>query len=66
MVGNVEGYKIRKEGSHYIVFNKTRAEKRDKTVDKGTKSVFMPFEPLKFNFCNISNKQIIFHVNLDE
>jgi|694.fasta_scaffold147019_2 hypothetical protein len=65
MVGNIDGYKTRKEAAHYIVFNKTRAEKRDKAIDKKDRSVFMPFDPLKFNFCNISNKQVIFHVNLD-
>lgn len=66
MVGNVEGYKFRKEGSHYVVLNKTRGQKREGMPGVKEKTVFKPFDSEKFNFCNVSNKEVLFHVNLDE
>lgn len=66
MMGNVEGYKFRKEGSHYVILNKTLTGKRESTITNKEKTVFIPFDSEKFNFCNISNKEVIFHVNLDE
>ena len=65
MVGNIEGYKFRKAGSHYVVLNKTLSGKRESSIAKKEKTVFIPFDSEKFNFCNVSNKEILFHVNLD-
>jgi hypothetical protein len=30
------------------------------------KSVFVSFDPKAFNFTNVSNKEMLFHINLDE
>ena len=65
LVGNVEGYKVTHEGSHYIVFNKTQGSKKDFLKGKDN-SVFAPFDAKASNFSNIPNKQILFHLNLDE
>lgn len=66
MVGNVESVKIRKQGSHYIVFNKTLEQKKTTAIGTKERTVFIPFDSDKFNFCNVSNKEVLFHVNLDE
>ena len=30
------------------------------------KTVFIGFDPKSFNFTNVSNKEVLFHINLDE
>ena len=32
MVGNVEGFKVRKEGLHYVVLNKALSQKRQSNL----------------------------------
>lgn len=45
MVGNVEGYKKRKEGSHFVLLNKTLSQKRESgLIGTKEKTVFMPFD----------------------
>ena len=65
LVGNVEGYKFRQEGRHFVVVNKTQTDKKDPLKGKD-KSVFLGFDAKSFNFSNIPNKQILFYLNLDE
>lgn len=65
LVGNVEGYKCHQVGHHYVIYNKTQAGHKDPLKGRD-KSVFLPFDPKALNFSNIPNKQILFHINLDE
>lgn len=68
LVGNVEGYKTRLEGSHVIAFNRTYARKESILVKKAKegKTVFLGFDSALPNYSNMSNREVLFHVNLDE
>lgn len=70
MIGNIEGYKHRKEGSHHIVLNPSLklkdSREPSKTANQGKKTVFIPFSSKSYNFSNLPNNQMICHINLDE
>lgn len=69
LVGNVEGYKYRVEGKHYIILNRTYQPKKENSLvknAKNNKTVFIAFDTNQFNYSNITNKEIMFHINLDE
>jgi hypothetical protein len=68
LVGNVEGYKYRLEGKHYVVFNRTYQHKKENSLVKNAKknnSVFAAFDNNQYNYGNITDKEIMFHINLD-
>ena len=68
LVGNVEGYKTRLEGSHVIALNRTYSRKESILVKKARegKTVFLGFDSALPNYSNVSNREVLFHVNLDE
>lgn len=69
LIGNVEGYKARREGKHYVVLNRTYPLKKENGLVRNArknKSVFLAFDSNQYNYSNISSKEIMFHVNLDE
>lgn len=53
-----------------IVYNKTYQSNRKENIltkkAKDNKTVFMAFDCKLPNYSNVSNKEIMFHVNLDE
>lgn len=69
LVGNVEGYKHRAEGKHHIILNRTYQQKKENNLVKlarKNKTVFAAFDSNQYNYSNITNKEIMFHINLDE
>ncbi len=52
-------------GSHYIILNPSYKNKRAPSVSP-EKKVFMNFDSEKFNFSKVSDKEVLFYVNLDE
>jgi hypothetical protein len=69
MIGNVEGYKVRREGSHYVVLNRSYPLKKENGLVRNArknKSVFLAFDGNQYNYSNISTKEVMFHINLDE
>jgi hypothetical protein len=69
LVGNVEGYKYRLEGKHYVVLNRTYQHKKENSLVKNAKknhTVFTAFDNSQYNYGNITDKEIMFHINLDE
>ena len=67
--GNVEGYKIRPEGRHFIAMNPSYPVKKENSLVKNSlknKSVFVGFDSSQYNYSNITDKEIMFHINLDE
>jgi hypothetical protein len=68
LVSNVDGYRYRKEGKHFVIGNKNKVEKKTNDLQveaKKTNTVFMQFDSTKSSFSNSSTKEILFHVNLD-
>ena len=53
-----------------IVYNKTYQNNRKENIltkkAKDNKTVFMAFDSKLPNYSNVSNKEVMFHVNLDE
>ena len=69
LVSNVDGYRYRKEGRHYVIGNKNKVEHKHNELQQQAKknnSVFLPFDNKNFSFSNASSKEILFHINLDE
>jgi hypothetical protein len=69
LVSNVDGYRYRKEGRHYVIGNKSKVEHKPNELQqqaRKNKSVFLPFDSKKFSFSNASSKEVLFHINLDE
>lgn len=64
-MGNIEGFKQKKMGNHWIIYNPSYKNKRAPSASP-EKAVFMNFNPDKFNFSKVSNKEVLFFVNLDE
>jgi hypothetical protein len=69
MVGNVEGFKSRAEGAHVVVLNKTYPLRKETPLirtARQNKTVFLGFDQAQANYSNVSAKEVIFHLNLDE
>lgn len=69
LVGNVEGYKYRVEGNHFVILNRTYQQKKDNSLVRNAfknHSVFVAFDNSQYNYSNITDKEIMFHINLDE
>jgi len=68
-VGNVEGYKSRAEGNHVVVLNKSYPSRKETPLIKTArqnKTVFLGFNQAQANYTNVSAREVIFHINLDE
>lgn len=59
LVSNVDGYRYRKEGHHFIIGNKNKVDKKTNELQaeaKKSNAVFMQFDTTKFSFSNASTK----------
>ena len=57
MLGNVESYKTRAEGSHVIAFNKSYPARKETPLIKiarQNKTVFLGFDQNQANYTNVS------------
>lgn len=69
MVGNVEDYKTRPEGAHVIVLNRSYPLSKEGVVAQKAregKTVFLAFDSVLPTYTKLSDKEVLFHVNLDE
>ena len=69
LLSNVEGYKYRSEGSHVVAINRSYPNSKEGIVSKKAregKTVFLAFDSGLPNYSNISSKEVMFHINLDE
>jgi hypothetical protein len=69
LLSNVEGYKHRAERSHVVVLNRSYPAPKEGPLAKKAregKTVFLTFDTALPNYTNVSSKEVIFHVNLDE
>lgn len=69
MTSNVEGYKYCQEGSHFLAFNKSYPQPKEGVLGKKAregKTVFLAFDSGLPNYGNVTGKETLFHVNLDE
>lgn len=56
---------VKKVGNIFALYNESLKKKRAPSVDEKKQSVFQQFDPSKFNFNKVTEKEILFYVNID-